>query len=464
MVDPHDLAELVEAAPDGLLMVAEVGTILHANRQALTLFGYRADELVGQNVDILIPAERREAHRAHRAGYHDGPRTRSMGSGLELFASRHDGTVFPVEVSLSPTTHAGEPAVIAAVRDITARMRFEAHTRRIERLIERAHEGVYLIDPAELRFTYVNAGAVKQSGYDHEELLAMSPLRLMPDMHEALLRRIVERASLHGDISPVITVLRRADGSDVPVELLLEVDAEVDGSADVVAALVRDLSERRASEAALDDARTELQLVEERERIARDLHDRVIQRLFATGMSLQAVVDAVAEDAPHARIERAVDDLDSTIREIRTVIFDLQPHHERDESLRRRVIETARDARRALGFEPSVGFEGPVDTAVDPEVAAALVPTLQEALSNVARHARATSVAVRVVATSAGSVNLVVTDDGVGIPELVDIGNGLVNMAARATRLGGAFEIERAGGRGGTTLIWQVPARPSHSG
>lgn len=457
MVDSDDLAGLVEAAPDGLFMVSDAGKILHANRQALTLFGYAAQDLVGQEVDILLPLDRRAGHRGHRTRYHDTPRTRPMGSGLQLFARRKDGTVVPVEVSLSPTTHDGEPAVIAAVRDITARVRFEAHTRRIERLIDRAHEGVYLIDPTELRFTYVNVGAARQSGYHRDELLSMSPLRLMPDMHEALLRRMVDRAIRPGGISPVITVLRRADGNDVPVELLLELDAAADGSPPAIAALVRDLSERRESEEQLDEARRELHLVEDRERIARDLHDRVIQRLFATGMGLQAVVDTVGGVAPRSRIERAVDDLDATIREIRTVIFELEPHDGHDWSLRRKVVETGRAARRALGFEPSIAFDGPIDTLVSLEAASALLATLQEGLSNVARHARATSVAVLVAASSANGVQLTVTDDGVGIPASVDVGNGLVNMAARATRLGGRFEVGATSGRPGTTLSWEVP-------
>lgn len=452
-----DLAGLVEAAPDGLLLVDGDGTILLANQQVEELFGYTRAELIGQAIERLLPTAAREAHVAHRNRYRSDPRTRSMGSGLDLYGQRRDGSTVVVEVGLSPTLHDGRPAVIAAIRDISARVAADAHTRRIERLIDRAHEGVYLLDPQDLRFTYVNAGAAVQSGYGRQALLSMTPLHLMPDMDEAILRRLIERAAAAGRISPVITRLRRSDGVDLPVELLLEWDTAPEGTA--VAVLVRDLSERRESEEELEETRRELALVEDRERIARDLHDRVIQRLFATGMSLQAIVAHLLDDTLSGRIGRAVDDLDTTIREIRAVIFELQPP-DQGESVRRRVLSTARDARASLGFEPVVRFDGPIDTVIDGAVAAELLATLQEGLSNVARHARATAVTVTVTVSSRAGDDVVleIVDDGVGIAAPVAGGNGLINMATRAERLGGSCEVAPVGARGGTRLRWSVPA------
>ncbi|MGD9750515.1 MAG: PAS domain S-box protein [Acidimicrobiia bacterium] len=453
-----DLAGLVEAAPDGLLLVDENGVILLVNQQVEELFGYRREDLIGNTVELLLPEAVRGMHRTHRQRYRSDPRTRSMGSGLDLYGQRADGSRVVVEVSLSPTLHAGRPAVIAAVRDISARVAADAHTRRIERLIDRAHEGVYLLDPQTLRFTYVNAGAAVQSGYGRQALQAMTPLHLMVDMDEAILRRLIERAAAQGRVSPLVTRLRRSDRVDLPVELLLEWDAAPEGTA-AVAVLVRDLSERRENEEELEDTRRELALVEERERIARDLHDRVIQRLFATGMSLQATLDRLADEQLSSRVGRAVDDLDSTIREIRAVIFELQPP-DHGESIRRRVLSTARDARATLGFEPVVRFDGPVDSLSDPGVAAELLATLQEGLSNVARHAGATSVTVSMSAR-AGRITLEIVDDGVGIGTVGGTGNGLPNMATRAERLGGTFEVVTASPRGGTHLRWSVPADAS---
>jgi signal transduction histidine kinase len=201
----------------------------------------------------------------------------------------------------------------------------------------------------------------------------------------------------------------------------------------------------------------ELALVEDRERIARDLHDKVIQRLFATGMSLQSTVRVVRTDPAAAigRIGEAVDGLDQTIKEIRTTIFDLEQSRAYQDGLRSRILALVRDAAAPLGFEPRVVFDGPVDTGVDPAIGAELLATLREALSNVARHAKASSVDVEVEV--GGEVCLRVTDDGIGPPrEGTPMGNGLRNMATRAAKIGGSVEI-RPGSSGGTIVEWQAP-------
>lgn len=218
-----------------------------------------------------------------------------------------------------------------------------------------------------------------------------------------------------------------------------------------------------AAGVAIENARlharlAELVLVDDRERIARDLHDTVIQRLFATGLSLQATTRLVRADPDAAveRIEAAVDNLDLTVKHIRSAIFGLESSRITAEGLRSRVLSLTREAAGALGFEPKVLFDGPVDSAVPTAIARELVATLREALSNAARHARASRVEVEVVAGD--EIVLRVVDDGVGRPAPGSTsGNGLRNMAARAEKLGGRFEL-RAGQPSGTVLEWRVPA------
>ncbi|MDQ1514561.1 MAG: hypothetical protein QOE80_391 [Actinomycetota bacterium] len=202
----------------------------------------------------------------------------------------------------------------------------------------------------------------------------------------------------------------------------------------------------------------EFALVDERERIARDLHDTVIQRLFATGLSLQRTARIVRTDADGAvtRIEAAVDDLDLTVKHIRSAIFELESSRVSSSGgLRDRVLGLGREAAGALGFEPRCFFEGPVDSAVADDVAGDLLATLREALSNVARHAKATRVDVEVVVT--GQVVLRVVDDGRGPPGRdAPRRLGLNNMETRAAQRGGRFEL-RAGLPAGTIMEWQVP-------
>lgn len=217
-----------------------------------------------------------------------------------------------------------------------------------------------------------------------------------------------------------------------------------------------------AAAVAIDNARLHdrvagLRLAEDRERIARDLHDTVVQRLFASGMSLQAALGVMQADpgAAAARVEGVVDDLDETIRHIRSAIFSLEVR-DAGHSIREKVLATCREAAGPLGFAPRTAFDGPVDTSIGPSLTADVVATLREALTNVARHADATAADV-FLGAGGHEVVLRVTDDGVGPPgEVAGDGRGLRNMAARAERHGGDATL-RPGPPSGAVLEWRVP-------
>lgn len=200
--------------------------------------------------------------------------------------------------------------------------------------------------------------------------------------------------------------------------------------------------------------RAELAVISDRERIARDLHDTVIQRLFATGLTLQAVSSGVADPALTARIGKAVDDLDQVVRDIRGTIFELR--HTGGASLQAEVRGLVREYARVLAWTPVVRVEGPVDTAVPDRVREHLVPVLREALSNLSRHAEATSAHVLVHAVD-GELLLEVADDGVGPTEGASH-SGLRNARGRAAGLGGTSSLARRDG-GGSVFTWRVPLR-----
>lgn len=207
----------------------------------------------------------------------------------------------------------------------------------------------------------------------------------------------------------------------------------------------------------------EVSILEDRERIARDLHDTVIQRLFAIGLGLQGTVRLTQRPEVASRIQTAVDDLDETVKQIRTAIFGLEASRLSSGGLRDRVLAAASDATASLGFAPKVVFDGPIDTVVPDRVGEHLVATLREALSNSARHARAHRIDV-VVATQGGEVLLRVTDDGVGPGEVKPRGeaggHGVGNMRTRAEELGGQLDIGH-GPEGGTRVTWRVPLTAS---
>ncbi|MFI8100773.1 GAF domain-containing protein [Streptomyces sp. NPDC086023] len=220
------------------------------------------------------------------------------------------------------------------------------------------------------------------------------------------------------------------------------------------AALALELADRRR------DAE-QMSMLEDHDRIARDLHDLAIQRLFATGMTLQSAQRFAEHPEVSERLGRAVDDLDATIKIIRSTIFGLREHEApaTGANLRSRSVQTLDEVSAGLGFAPALRMEGLIDTDVPPAVADEALAALSEALSNVARHAKAARAEVSIVAAD-GVLTLTVTDDGVGMPQ-GGRRSGLRNLAERAEKLGGRMEVTSPGGATrGTRLEWEVPLAP----
>jgi signal transduction histidine kinase len=207
----------------------------------------------------------------------------------------------------------------------------------------------------------------------------------------------------------------------------------------------------------LADARQnaeQVAVLKDRERIARDLHDLVVQRLYATGMSLQGAMPLISRPEANDRVSRAIDALDETIKEIRSAIFGLQlPVYREQPGLRDRILGIVAEMTELLGYPPSLSFAGDLDRGVPAEVAAQLLLVLREALSNAVRHAHASQVEVTVAA--AQDLVLVVRDNGAGLTGSARR-SGLANLTQRAAQLGGTLHLGPAG-ESGTELRWQVP-------
>lgn len=218
-----------------------------------------------------------------------------------------------------------------------------------------------------------------------------------------------------------------------------------------------------AAGVAIDNARlhthaADAALLRDRERIARDLHDLVIQRLFATGLTLQSAMrlaEAGGDDLVR-RIQQATDDIDETIRQIRSTIFELQSARGPD-GLRAGLVTICAELTEALGSKPRLLIDGPIDTAVPPRVTQHVLAVAREALTNVAKHAHATTASLEVSLDPArNQLRLVVRDDGDGLGPTSGEGRGLRNLEGRARALGGTFRVE-PGAEGGTVVRWEVP-------
>jgi signal transduction histidine kinase len=207
--------------------------------------------------------------------------------------------------------------------------------------------------------------------------------------------------------------------------------------------------------AAKQEAKRLVDVLEDRDRIARDLHDHVIQRLFAAGMSLQGALTWVPHPQARTRVQKVVGELDQTVLEIRTSIFDLQATGDDAAGLRRRLLDLVAELTEHTGLSPAIRMTGTVDNSVSDEIGEHAMAVVREAISNAVRHANATELTVTIEAGD--DLTITVVDNGVGVP--VDIArSGLRNLDQRATELGGTLSVGSVAG-GGTRLAWRVPLR-----
>jgi PAS domain S-box-containing protein len=476
------LAAIVQSSLDAIVAMTLDGMVASWNPGATRLLGYEPDEIVGQHMGRLLAddgsPELEELLHAATAGLPSTP--------LDTRWHTNAGATVDVAISVSPLRDSSDRIVGFSVlaRDISARKAAEARLRRQERLQAATAEiRLSMLSDAPLDTTFelicrracelldadavlmavgepgrsrVAAGAgdaVGLTGLD----LDLTPAPVAEALAPGASRPSTAEAGWASFAAgPVVAAPVRS--SEGPRRALVVVGSSARGpfSSDEMTLIV-DLASAAALGGELARAREDrehLLLVGDRERIARDLHDLVIQRLFGSGMGLQGVLPLIDNPLAAERVATAVDDLDATIREIRTTIFALEKPPAAAGGVRAEILQLVGSLSGELGFEPAVHFEGPVDTIVTDVVRPHVLAVAREALTNVARHARATRAEIDLSASD--DVVLVVTDDGAGLGD-PDHTGGLANMQARAKALGGALQV---GGRadGGTRVEWRVPA------
>ncbi|HTI27602.1 MAG TPA: GAF domain-containing protein [Kutzneria sp.] len=335
--------------------------------------------------------------------------------------------------------------------------------RRVRELAEADHALILLVDEENdvLRVhSYAGPGGPTLVGRqlsDGESVLAAITRdgvpRLIPDLASALGGELGPDAVRFG---PAVAVALRSAGGATGVLIALRDKGSRALEPSEVPLLSSFADQAAVAIEFAEKQRTQwlLAVLADRDRIARDLHDHVIQRLFATGLGLQGTLRRAADPDVRSRIQKAVEQLDETVREIRTSIFDLHTSGGNGmEGLRRRLLDTVAELTADATPTPSVRISGAVDTLVPPSVAEHADAVVREALSNALRHARASELTL---AVDAGEDLVIrVGDDGIGIPSDVRR-SGLANLAERARACRGSFDVV-ARDTGGTLLTWRVP-------
>jgi signal transduction histidine kinase len=408
-----------------------------------------------------------------------------MGVGLDLAGRRRDGVELPIDVSLTPVNQNGALYVAAFVRDATERRRALDRLNAVNDITKRLLSGgqrqeilslvaqsARLLCNAEAAWiampTTVKFEIVAVDGPRAEVLLGV--LLAGDTSRSAEVMRsgqsdVVEDLSTADNVPPGVAELDLGPGLYVPFvadqrRLGTLVLGRVHGQSpfqplDVAFAEV--FAGAAATAIEMGSVRSEidrLSIIAEDERIARDLHDTVIQELFALGMSLQAL-SSTATGAVGERISAAVGSLDDVIRQIRNTIFQLPGRNDSASGLRDEMLRLADRFQHELGVLPRIAFLGPVDIAVPEIVSEHLLQVFGEGLSNVGRHAHASKIEA-VVAVEGEWLSFSLIDNGIGVSDGPSAGSGLRNMSIRAENLGGTFTISQRK-PSGTIVEWRVP-------
>ncbi len=314
-------------------------------------------------------------------------------------------------------------------------------------LIDSCPDGLLLV-ASDGTIELANPVACEMFGVERDALRGSSIDALVPEEFRSTHPRRRAQFSDAPSARPMGTGLQlfaqHSSGDMFPVEISLS-PVTIEGELHTIAT-VRDVSDRQESA-------SQMAMLHDRERIARDIHDMVIQRLFAAGMNLQAVQSAAQPPIVAERIASTIHELDDTIRELRSAIFRLGQQGER-RSLSAQITEIVHDRGRQLGFEPTLRLAGDLDGLPD-FIADQLVATVTEGLSNIVRHANASSAMVHIERV-ADTLSLTIVDNGRGLPDEPKRSGGLSNMMWRAAELGGTCTVG-PNGPSGTRLSWHVP-------
>lgn len=431
-------AGIINSAKDGIVTVDHEQRIVLFNPAAEAMFGYRADQLLGQPLDRLIPQRFHHAHAGHVRKFGDaGVTNRRMGALGTIFGRRADGTEFPIEASISQLDMGAQKLFTVILRDITARKLGEEARNRLAAIVESSDDAI-ISESLDGTIVTWNAGAERVYGYTAREAIGQPITMLIPPELRGEEPQVLDILKRGERVAHLETVRLRKNGTRIDVSLNISPICDAEGQIIGASKTARDVTERKRLEAAVAAAAEE-----ERGRIARDLHDGLGQQLGGAlflsdllhrDLKKREAVESTRADQVHALIVEAL----GLTRELARGLYPVPAEPEGlMTALQNLADRVARDRRLECTFD--------ADSAVllsDETLATHLYRIAQEAVNNALKHSGATRIEI-LLNRSAETLELRVRDFGKGLPQDKPThGLGMQTMRHRANLIGAQLTVE----------------------
>lgn len=453
-------AGIIASAMDAIISIDERQRILLFNHAAERMFQYSAAQVIGRPLDMLIPMRLRAAHARHiREFAQSGVTTRSMGRFGTISGLRANGEEFPIEASISQLGVSPDKVHTVILRDISERVRMEEKAKqatesqaRLAAIVESSSDAIILRSLDGIVLSW-NAAAERLFGWRAAEIIGKPIMLIVPPEQTGIMKPTRDRAMRGETMQPVETIRLRRDGSRFPADITYSPVRDMHGKVIALSNITRDITERKQAEASLRELSRRLLETEEAERraISRELHDRLGQDLAAAKLNLELIRTALSADSVRTigtRLDDTLKLVQSMIAHSRNIMAELRPPELDDYGLLAALDSLADTSARRLGIAVRVHGDGAAQR-LGSVIEIALYRIAQEALNNVAKHARAGSVDIT-LASENRVVTLSIADDGAGFDATAAAarGYGLRTMRERAEAAGARFDIASHPGAG----------------
>lgn len=432
------LRAILETAVEGIITIDECGVIESLNPAAIQIFGYTQAELIGKNVSILMPSPYREQHDGYLASYRRTGKAQIIGIGRGVSGRRKNGTVFPMDLSVSEVNLSGRRLFTGFIRDITERKEAEKALSHFAAMVESSDDAI-IGKTLDGHITSWNKGAEKIFGYTREEMRGKHVSILIPADRADEEPMIIERIKRGESVEHYETVRKRKDGKQIEVSVTISPIHDAGGKIVGASKVARDITERK---------RLQKEILEisdrEQRRIGQDLHDGLCQQLAGIELMSQALEQNLAPKSKEGaeQVGKIAGHIRDAINHTRSLARGLSPVTLESEGLMAALHELAVNTKKIFNVQCGFVCDPPVPFN-DHVAASQLFRIAQEAVSNAIRHGNATDIVIQLKERQ-GKIVVAVSDNGAGFPKSIPLrkGMGLRIMQSRAGMVGGILVLD----------------------